>query len=221
VNYFAHAHPHLDNPQVNAYFLAGLATPDWLGVAARRTKCRTKHTEPFFDDADPRIAALAHGVARHHADDGWFHVTRAFTELSLAFSKQIRESLDDQVNLRPWFLGHIMVELLLDAQLIADAPARLDDYYHRIAQVDPQLVAASIERMSGRSVGRLAEFVERFPEVRFLADYADDQRLLFRVNQVMHRVGLPKLPTEFTELLPAFRSQIAEGASELMTPTEL
>ena len=225
VNYFAHAYPHLDDPDVSPYYLAGLATPDWLGVAARRTKCRTKHVEPFFEDADPRLAALARGVARHHSDDGWFHVTRAFTELSLSFSAQIREALQrshkDEVNLRPWFLGHILVELLLDSELIAAAPARLDDYYHRIAQVDSTLVAASIERMSGRGVGRLAEFVERYPQVRFLADYADDQRLLFRVNQVMQRVGLAKLPADFAQLLPALRSQVASGATDLMTPSEL
>lgn len=217
MNYFAHAYPHLADETLDAYFLAGLATPDWLTVVARRTKCRSRHVEPWLAHDDPRWAALARGIARHHSDDRWFHETRAFTELSLRFAKLIHQHCGDGGDMRPSFLGHILVELLLDAELIARDPRRLDRYYAAIDSADAERVAAWIEKMSGGSVGELAALIPRFVAVRFLADYAADDSLCYRVNQVLRRVGLSELPLSFTELLPALRKQVAQNAQALMT----
>ena len=189
--------------------------PDWLGVTARRTKCRTRHAEPYLQHEDPRLADLAWGVTRHHADDAWFHESAAFTTLSLDFARRLREAFDDADGMRPWFLGHILVELLLDATLIARAPERLDGYYEQVAEVDASFVEQAVERLTGRPAGDLAWFIGKYVEVRFLADYADDQRLLFRLNQVMKRVNLPAIPPEFTGLLPGMRAAVDQQADAL------
>lgn len=216
MNYFAHAYPHLADETLDPYFLAGLATPDWLTVVARRTKCRSRHVEPWLDAHDSRWAALARGIARHHADDRWFHESRAFTELSMHFSRRIQQFCNDASDMRPIFLGHILVELLLDAELIKQDPRRLDRYYAAVARADAVQVAAWIQQMSGNSVGDLALFIPRFVSVRFLADYAEDESLCYRVNQVLKRIGLAKLPPTFCELLPDLRKQVAQNAQTLM-----
>ncbi|MEQ8848386.1 hypothetical protein [Botrimarina sp.] len=216
MNYLAHALPFLEKARIDPYELAGAAVPDWLGVAARRTKCRSRDARPHLEADDPRAAALARGVCRHHADDAWFHDSPAFGRLSLAFAKELRESLGESTSLRPWFLGHVLVELLLDDALSARQPDLLDRYYAAIAQADPAWVAATVERFSRRDVGRLAEFVERFVEVRFLEDYAHDERLTYRLNQVMSRVRLDPLPAEFPALLPPMRGAVNASVDELL-----
>lgn len=216
MNYFAHAHRWIDRDDCDPYWLAGLAVPDWLGVAARRTKCRTKHVEPAFDDSDPRVAALARGVAQHHDDDRWFHETRAFVELNMQFSRTIVEHCSERTDLRASFLAHVLVELLLDDVLVQQNAERLAGYYQRMAEADAVWVAERIETFSGNSVGRLAEFIDKFVEMQFVADYAEDRLLLFRLGQVMTRVRLPGLPDSFAELLPSFRQQVAARSDELM-----
>ena len=79
MNYFAHALPFLDRP----YFVAGTAVPDWLAVADRKVRLRSKHVEAFLDDADPYVAEVAAGILQHLRDDARFHATRAFAETSL------------------------------------------------------------------------------------------------------------------------------------------
>lgn len=190
--------------------------PDWLGVAARRTKCRTKHVEPSFDDTDPRVAALARGVAQHHDDDRWFHETRAFVELNMQFSRRIVAHCSERTDLRASFLAHVLVELLLDDVLVQQNEARLGHYYQRMSEADAGWVAAQIEGFSGKTVGRLAEFIDKFVELEFVADYAEDRLLLFRLGQVMNRVRLPGLPESFGELLPEFRQQVAARSDELL-----
>lgn len=198
------------------YWLAGLAVPDWLSVAARRTKCRSKHAEPYFDDADPRIAALARGVAQHHDDDRWFHETRTFVELNLTFGQTIVRECGERADLRAGFLAHVLVELLLDDTLAARDRTRLSSYYREMAKLDAAWVAARIAEFSGRDVGRLAEFIDKFVELRFVEDYAEDRLLVFRLNQVMSRVGLAQLPPDFPRLLPGFRRQVSDAAEALL-----
>ncbi len=110
MNYFAHGRQFVDRP----YFLVGTAVPDLLNVVNRRVRARRKLAEPFVDDANPHIAALAGGIVRHHEDDDWFHRTKPFTELSLQFTVRIRDWQSEDTSMRPLFLGHILVELLLE-----------------------------------------------------------------------------------------------------------
>lgn len=212
MNYFAHGRRYTDDP----YFLAGTAVPDWLSVVDRKVRARRRNAVRFVEDDDPRVAALARGVVQHHHDDQWFHQTRAFAELNLEFTVAIRDRLGTEAGFRPSFLGHILVEILLDAVLIEAEPARLDAYYAAMNRLDPQLVGAAVNRMATRTTPLLAALVPRFSAERFLYDYRDDAKLLWRLNHVMRRVKLPQLPVSLGEYFPEARRRVAERQSELL-----
>jgi len=214
MNYFAHGRLFIDDP----YFLAGTAVPDWLNVSDRRVRVRSKHALAWVDDPDPRTAALARGIARHHADDRWFHETTAFAELCWHFTVRIRDLLAPDDGLRPSFLGHILVEILLDAVLIEEDPGLLEAYYRAIGQVDGRLIQAAVNQMSPGTSLRLGEFVGLFVREQFLWDYGQDGKLWYRLNQVMRRVGLASLPENFLTLLPEARRLVAGRAGELLSP---
>jgi hypothetical protein len=158
---------------------------------------------------------------QHHADDGWFHETTAFAELSWQLTARVRDALPPDDGLRPSFLGHILVELLLDSALIADDPKRLDAYYAALSAVDAEFVERAVGRIATGAAERLAEFVPLFIREGFLWDYADDGKLWFRLNQVMRRVSLPPLPEAFRELLPEARRLVEGRKAELLTPSDI
>jgi hypothetical protein len=212
MNYYAHGRSFLDDP----YFLAGTAIPDWLNVADRQVRLRSKHAAPLVDDPDPRIGAVARGVLQHHHDDGWFHRTAAFAELSWSFTAAIRDALAPDDGLRPSFLGHILVELLLDATLIAEAPDELETYYAALSTIDASVVQAAVNRGAPRQTERLAPLIPAFIASRFLFDYLDDERLLYRLNGVMARVQLRPLPRSFLGLLPEARRRVAAAKEALL-----
>jgi hypothetical protein len=212
MNYFAHALPFLDRP----YFVAGTAVPDWLTVADRKVRLRSKHVEAFCDDPDPCAAAVAGGILQHLRDDAQFHGTRAFAETSLELTARVRDSLRGETGLRPAFLGHLLVELLLDAALAADDPGRLTAYYRALDEVDAQRVEAAVNRMAPRQTERLALFIELFRRERILWDYLEDGKLMVRLNQIMRRVRLERLPDEFAAVLPAARRLVADRKIALL-----
>ncbi|HWA97038.1 MAG TPA: hypothetical protein VG713_01035 [Pirellulales bacterium] len=215
MNYFAHGRHWLDDP----YFLAGTAVPDWLSVSDRGVRVRARAALAWVDDADARLASLARGIVQHHRDDAWFHETAAFAELQWRFAAMIRESMEPDDSLRPSFLGHVLVEVLLDAALIAENPAQLDAYYAAVEQLDAATVHALVNRLAPRPCDRLAWFVEAFSRERFLFDYADDAKLWWRMNQVMRRVRLPELGKGFLTMLPAARELVTRNRAQLLTPT--
>lgn len=215
MNYFAHGIRFLDRP----LFLAGTAVPDWLSVADRKVRMRSKRVTPFVDHADSDLAEIARGVSQHLHDDDWFHRTRAFFDVTDAVSQHFRELLGRDDGFRPGFLGHITTELLLDAALIERQPDLIDCYYNVMAEVDADQIQDAVNLMGTSQTQRLTGFIEAFCQVQFLRDYTDSSRLLFRLNQVMRRVKLPQLPANTVDVLSASAGIVRKNVDELLPPT--
>jgi len=212
MNYFAHGMRFVDRP----YFLAGTALPDWLSVVDRRMRLRARSVEPFADGSGSPQAELAAGVLQHLDDDAWFHRTAAFAVASAELTIVFRDALPSDDGHRPAFLGHILTEMLLDSVLIDRAPATLDAYYTAFDRLDATLVAQSVNRMAPRPTDCLSDFIPLFVRERFLADYRDPNRLLFRLNQIMRRVKLNPLPAGFEATLELARAIVSSHAAALL-----
>ncbi len=206
MNFFAHAIAFLDNP----YFVAGTSAPDWLSVADRPVRIRARLIDKFLgendqDDVDENCTdlrfAFAAGARQHLTDDDWFHRQRVFTEVNADLAGRFRRDLGPDDNFRAGFLGHIVTEMLLDRVLIERCPELLDRYYEAVAFVDAEEIQATVGQIATRPTDRLSSLLPRFVDERFLQDYVDEKKLLFRLNQVMRRVKLPVLADEIEETL--------------------
>lgn len=212
VNYFAHGLRFLDRP----HFLAGTAVPDWLSVADRAVRVRPKLVEPLAGDDDTTDAEIAAGILRHFHDDQWFHATRGFAEVSSWLTLLFRETLGRDEDLRAGFLGHIVTEMLLDAVLIERDPSALDDYYAALGRIDPGRVQGVVNRAARKTTERLAPLIVLFARERFLYDYREAPRLLYRLNQVMRRVKLQPLPEATIAVLDSGRELVAGRVEDLL-----
>ena len=213
MNYFAHALPFLDD---DPYFVAGTAVPDWLTVVDRKVRVRRKVAERFCAHPEPHVAAVARGCLQHIRDDARFHETRAFAELNLELTVLVRDALGKERGFRPSFLGHLLVEVLLDSALIEEDPGRLDAYYAALARAEPDKVQEAVNRMAPRPTDRLAAMVSGFCQARILSSYAEDGKLLMRLDQVARRVGFAELPDGFAAILPEARRAVAARKDELL-----
>jgi len=213
MNYFAHGVRFTDRP----YFLAGTALPDWLSVVDRRVRLRARFVRPYALGSATSEAELAAGVLQHLDDDAWFHKTAAFAVVSAQLTVLLRSALPADDGHRPAFLGHVLTEVLLDAVLIDRHPARLGDYYRALSAVDAALVEEATNRMARQTTDRLKLLIPLFVQERFLADYADSNRLLLRLNQVLCRVKLKPLPAGLGGLLYEARGIVEPRADELLS----
>jgi len=212
MNYLAHAMRYFDRPE----FMAGTAVPDWLSVVDRRVRMRPKLVEPWTTHADFQLAEIAGGIAQHLWDDGWFHATRGFAEVTSQLAMMFRNAVDPGDGFRCGFLGHIVTEMLIDGVLIDEDPRRLNDYHAVLDQVDPQLVEQVVNRISVKPTNRLASFIELYRRERILESYQDSQSLLVRLNQVLRRVKLIPLPETAIRVLDEGRVLIRQRLVDLL-----
>lgn len=212
MNYLAHAYLHLGDP----YFVAGTGLPDWMSVIDRKNRPRRQYAEPVTDHSHASIAALARGCVQHHADDLSFHQNECFLMLSTKFAVELRQLLDPDLGHQAGFVGHIAVELLLDAILIERDPTLLDRYYASLESLDAELVQAGANVICRQPVTNLVDLLPKFIEVRFLADYSDDELLLRNFNRVMKRIGLPQLPAAVAQWNASARQRVRADADALL-----
>ena len=155
----------------------------------------------FVAAVRPTRGLYRRGGAQHLRDDQRFHETahlcRSALELAAACG-----ALGDDSGFRPSFLGHLLVEVLLDAALAVRGPRRLEAYYRALESIDVDLVQETVCVMAPRPTERLAAMIVAFCRERILWDYLADDRLLLRLNQVMRRVGFSPLPDEFAAMFP-------------------
>jgi hypothetical protein len=194
--------------------------PDWLRVVDRRARARSKTVSNFLerhkDHCNPMTLALCHGILQHHADDDWFHNTPTFLRLNLQFAKELRALLGDDASMRAGFVGHIAIELLLDAVLIERSPGDLALYYRVLEGLDLALVEITLGQILGRPIENVEKLIRRFAIERFMYDYLEDERLLRRLNQVMARVNLAPLPNSILNWLPKARREVFQQVDGLL-----
>lgn len=202
MNYLSHGYRFFDDP----LFMAGTAVPDWLSVVNRKVRTRKRLVTPVVESTDnEEIRRIGNGILQHHHDDDTFHRSEIFMGLEAKLGAEFRRHLPDKYDHRPGFLGHIVVELMLDATIAANHSDYLDRYYATMDLVDPELIQKTVNLMSTRKTDRLAWFIDRFRKERFLYDYVDDSGMFYRLNQVLTRVRLPHMPEDCLSVFPFAR----------------
>ena len=216
MNFLCHAMPYLDDPLL----AVSTGVPDWLSVVDRKIRARGKLASQFVDSDDRELQLVAGGVIRHIEDDRWFHATQAFVETNMRLAVELRDLLPDDAGFRPTFVGHILIEMLLDAFWIRDDPAIGERYYDSLRAIPATTIERCVNAITGKPTDQLAIVIERFLEVQFLYDYLDHDRLLIRLNQVMKRVGLTPLPAAVGDWLPDAEKLVESRRQRLLTPPD-
>ena len=216
MNFLCHAMPYLDEPLI----AVSTGVPDWLSVIDRKIRARGKLAAQYVDSDDIELRQVSEGVIRHIEDDRWFHGTQAFIETNMRLAVQLRDLLPGDAGFRPTFVGHILIEMLLDAFWIRDNTSIAEDYYRTIKECDSATVQRCVNQITGKPTDRLAEVIDRFAEVRFLYDYLDNAKLLMRLNQVMKRVGLAELPSAVGDWLPSASDLVESRRVRLLSPPD-
>ena len=212
MNYLAHGFRFLNSPLM----VAGTAVPDWLSVVDRRVRVRSRRILEHLYLLDADLRTIAEGMLQHLHDDDLFHRSVRFVMLESELSSRFRRIMPDRFDHRPPFLGHIVIELLLDDFIAQQIPEVLNNYYAALSQVSPLQIQEAVNTVATRTTNHLAGFVQQFRTAQFLFDYADDTRLLGRLNQVMKRVTLPPLEADCLPVLRDARQLLAQHGGELL-----
>ena len=216
MNFLSHAIPYLDRPLL----AVSTGIPDWLSVVDRKIRARGKMALVHVQSDDHELRMVAEGILRHIEDDRWFHGTQAFVETNMELALQLRALLPGDSGFRPTFVGHILIEMLLDGMWIRDDRSTAESYYDAIKKAPPATIQRCVNTITGKPTEKLVTVIDRFAEIQFLYDYLDPDKLLMRLNQVMKRVGLSPLPEVIGDWLPKAHELVESRRRRLLTPPD-
>lgn len=191
-----------------------------LSLIDRKSRVRRRTLEAHLPAlAEPSQEAdreLVLGMLQHLHDDQWFHSTPGFYLTTNGLGQLFRKSLGPDEDWNCGFLGHLVTELLLDAALYETHPGGLDAYYAACLQVDAKRIEQTVSLMATKPPMDLSRFIQLFIRERFLVDYASNERLLYRLNQVLRRIGARALPDDVLPVLQRGRELVRDAIPQLL-----
>jgi len=205
-------------------YAVGTALPDFLSLAAPRTRLRL----PLLGQSSATAAdlALTAGVFSHLTTDTAFHKSPAFAEAQVLASRLLKQAGFIGIRVRRFFVAHILVELALDAALLRSDPALGEEFYAAFGAADFGSIALWTEDAVSRPLPDLPYVLERFADARYLLHYHSNDgvaeglsRLCIRARQDgFEEENFTHLSCVVGEMVSSLRPQMAALLSEAAHP---
>lgn len=187
MNFLSHYYYERDN--TNCYFVLGTVLPDLLKNADKNVILHPERLE----HPDPRVSALIAGWKKHLEVDRHFHSAEFFLEHSHALKLELGPVIKG-TQVKPFFLGHIAIELLLDSLLITTGEVAPDEFYDHLNACQDDIITEFL-RFSGMDDPEVfLSFFAHFKRDRYLHTYAETHHIAYALKRICMRVW----PTPFT-----------------------
>ncbi|WP_442794876.1 ACP phosphodiesterase [Pelobium manganitolerans] len=173
------SHYYFDKAKTNPLEIVGMLLPD---LTRNADKSWNLHPEklpaPVFGSKSQQAIML--GWQRHLKVDRVFHSSMFFRYHQHQLKLCIRESLNG-TPIKPFFVGHIGIELLLDSLLITQNKVNVNDFYRHLAKVDLDEIRRFLKLNHIHDVEKFCSYYQRFLAEKYIYTYAD-------VNQISHAI---------------------------------
>lgn len=180
------SHFYFERQTTNDYIVMGMVLPDLIKNADKNWNLNPQKDEYLFRDV-PEYDALLTGWKRHLEVDRLFH-SSDFFRTQTAVLKQLLMPVLLTGPVKPFFLAHIGLELVLDHLLLTQTEVNPDRFYD-------QLRAASTEQLTGflRLAGlpdksRFDKFMNGYLSSRYLFSYEKMENITYALNRICMRL---------------------------------
>lgn len=206
------SHYYFDKAKDNPYEVFGMLLPDLLKNADKTWNIHPeKKEEKFLSNLNQ--AAILRGWKRHLEVDKLFHNSSFFKyhqhQIKLAIKSGIAGS-----PVKPFFLGHISLELLLDNLLIAEKLISIEKLYKLLMQVDESEIKLFLAINRILDQDKFLRFFNGFLKDQYLYSYAEEEKITYALKRICMRLWIdPFTPAQelaITECLVTYKKQLRE-----------
>lgn len=159
-----------------------------MGMIQR--KVRPHHIFKLTKDTHQN-AAILQGMQQHLATDAWWHSSEYFAKKQDSIKKVLHTYHLAQKPFRPFFMTHVMCELLIDRQLVIHHPFWVEDFYTSLEKIPPHMVDSIFVHFGLQH--KMNTFLSRFCRDRFLIKYGENEGFQYALNRLFSRVGHPPI----------------------------
>lgn len=180
------SHYYFDRLTADANVVMGTVLPDLIKNASKEANLYPQKNE-FLFKGNPDEENLLKGWKRHLAVDLLFHSSNFFLEKT-AMLKQLIKPIVEDTPVRPSFLAHIGLELLLDHLLIEHNLIQVPHFYEKLIAVKKDSLSDFLEHCGLKNQSVFDKFLEGFISSKYLLSYQKLENISYALNRICMRL---------------------------------
>lgn len=209
------SHFYFDRDNKDSYIVIGTVLPDLVKNASKESNLYPQKKEILFSDNEAHQSILK-GWKRHLEVDALFH-SSVFFNYETAKLKQLLLPVLGQSPVRPSFLAHIGVELMLDHLLVENAKININLFYEQLSRIDDHILLTFLEKSGLEDGNHFFKFLYNFRSSRYLHSY----QKLENISYALQRICMRLWAHPFDEITLALMTEQLEIYKQLLEPTYL
>jgi len=179
------SHFYFDRHSEDPHLVLGAVLPDLVKNARKDWNLHPeRNAELFSNDFESSILI---GWRRHMIVDRHFHNSVFFTEHTAGIKKAIIPALKNSV-VRPSFLAHISLELMLDSTLLTENHIQTVNFYSHLRQSDREAINRFLKLSSIDDTTQFFNFFDKFIQSNYLENYRESHNIMYALNRICMRV---------------------------------
>jgi hypothetical protein len=213
------SHYYFDRNVTNCYHTLGTVLPDLLKNA---DKTITLHPENL-KHADPAVNAIINGWNKHLAVDRYFHSSGFFLTHSHQLKKELLPAITGSP-VKPFFLGHIALELILDNLLLTTNKITAHGFYDHMNDCDVDVIQEFLILAGLKDSTRFFRFFEGFKKDSYLHTYEETEHIAYALKRICMRVWAdpftPEQEAAMNKVLAEYREELLGNFMEIFEEIE-
>ena len=179
------SHYYFDRKKDNPYEVLGMLLPDLLKNADKNWNPHPEKKEYLFENNHHQEILI--GWKRHLAVDKLFHNSAFF----IHHQHQIKLCLKDLLigsPVKPFFLGHVSLELLLDSLLITERLISINSLYKALHQIETTVITSFLSLNGIDNPNSFFKFFDAFKREEYLHSYAETEKVSYALKRICMRI---------------------------------
>jgi len=204
------SHFYFDREVDDCYHILGTVLPDLLKNA---DKTIVLHPEKLHS-SNPATNSIIRGWNKHLEVDRHFHSSGFFLEHSHKLKLSLRPAIEGSP-VKPFFLGHIAIELILDNLLLTTGRVTADVFYDHLDGCETTAIDEFLTFAGLKNTAVFFKFFEGFKSSRYLFSYAETQQIAYALKRICMRVWrdpfTPQHEAAINGILATYRESLLDN----------
>jgi len=193
------SHFYFERQTSNDYIVMGMVLPDLIKNANKDWNLNPQKDEYLFRDV-PDYDALLTGWKRHLELDRLFHSSIFFKEQTAVLKQLILPALQTGP-VKPFFLAHIGLELVLDHLLLTKTVIDTAKFYEQLQGAGTDSLTGFLRLAGLPDQTRFDKFMDGFISSRYLFSYEKMENITYALNRICMRLWKEPFTEEQLSLL--------------------
>jgi len=180
------SHFYFDRKNTNPYEVLGIVLPDLMKNANKNWNPHPEKNENIFN-SQPHQKSILKGWKRHLEVDRLFHNSDFFKYHQHQIKLVLRDILEHSP-VKPFFIGHISLELLLDSLLITDNIISVNSFYQQLNNINKTELDKFLSLNKIDDTQQFYKFFDNFMKERYVYSYADESKIAYAIRRICMRI---------------------------------